>query len=47
VVSKYHKIYIKELEATNQIEAYIQTLELRKILKLISFKRRWGIERKK
>jgi hypothetical protein len=44
VVTKYYKRYIKELEVTNQIEAYIQTLGLRKTFELISLERRRGIE---
>jgi hypothetical protein len=44
VVTKYHKKYLKELKITNLIEAYIQTLGLRKPLELISLVRRRGIK---
>jgi hypothetical protein len=40
VVTHYPKEYLKELEITNQIEAYLRTIGLRKFLKLICFELR-------
>ena len=36
LVTKYHKKYIKELDITNNIKAYIQSKVLKKTLKRIS-----------
>jgi hypothetical protein len=44
VVTQYHKKYLKELEITNQIEEYTQTLVPSKTIALISLERRRGIE---
>ena len=40
LVTKYHKKYIKELDITNNIEAYIQSKVLKKTLESISFEHR-------
>ncbi|MGL5716602.1 MAG: RNA-directed DNA polymerase [Paraclostridium sp.] len=43
IVTKYHKKYARELGTTKQIEAYIQSLVLRKTLETISFEERRSI----
>jgi hypothetical protein len=44
VVTTYHKKYLKQLEVTPNIEAYIQSRVLKKTLETISFEHRRGIE---
>ena len=44
IVTKYHSKYIKQLEVPPTIEAYIQSIVLKKILENISFEYRRGIE---
>jgi trans-aconitate methyltransferase len=44
VVTRFHKKYIKELESTDEIEAYIQSTGLRKALDFLSLYRRRGID---
>ena len=40
LITKYHNKYMKELEITNSIEAYIQNKILKKTLECISFEYR-------
>ncbi|KAI4291403.1 hypothetical protein PAPHI01_0677 [Pancytospora philotis] len=44
VVTKYHRKYSKEIGLTDSIEAYIQTIVLKKTLESISFDYRRGLE---
>ena len=44
IVTKYHKRYLKKLGVTPQIEAYIQTVVLKKTTETISFEKRRGLE---
>lgn len=44
VVTKYHKKYIRELEIQPTLEAYIQTIVLKKTLESISLDRRRGYD---
>ncbi|KAF7684545.1 hypothetical protein TCON_0261 [Astathelohania contejeani] len=44
VVTKYHRSYLKELGITPQIEAYIQSIVLKKTLETISLEHRRSIE---
>ena len=44
IVTNYHRKYIKQLEITPTIEAYIQSRVLKKTLETISFEHRRGIE---
>ena len=46
IVTKYHKKYIKELEISPEIEAYIQSKVLKCTLESISFDYRQGREEK-
>ena len=44
LVTKYHKNHRNEIGITPKIEAYIQSLVIKKTLESISFDRRRGIE---
>ena len=44
LVTKYHKMYMTELEVTNNIEAYIQSKVLKKTLESISFEYRRDVK---
>ncbi|KAK1347156.1 hypothetical protein CWI37_1639p0030 [Hamiltosporidium tvaerminnensis] len=44
IVTKYHKSHIKRLEIFLNVEAYIQSLVLKKTVETISFDRRRGLE---
>ena len=44
VVTKFHKSYSRRLNLTPEVEAYIQSISLRKTLELISLERRRCIE---
>ena len=44
IVTKYHKSYLKELNITPTIEAYIQSVTLKKTLETISLEYRRSIE---
>ncbi|TBU10492.1 hypothetical protein CWI38_1722p0020 [Hamiltosporidium tvaerminnensis] len=44
IVTKYHKSYIKRLEIPMNVEAYIQSIVLKKTVETISFDRRRGLE---
>ena len=44
LVTKYHKKYSNEIGLQPKVEAYIQTLVLKKTLESISFERRRGVE---
>ncbi|TBU20279.1 hypothetical protein CWI38_0097p0020 [Hamiltosporidium tvaerminnensis] len=44
IVIKYHKTYFKRLQIPINVEAYIQSIVLKKIVEMISFDRRRGIE---
>ncbi|TBU15716.1 hypothetical protein CWI38_0308p0060 [Hamiltosporidium tvaerminnensis] len=44
IVTKYHKTYVKRLEIPMKVEAYIQSLVLKKTVETISFDRRRGLE---
>jgi hypothetical protein len=43
VVTKFHNKFIKELEITNEIKAYIQSIGLRKTPEVLGLDRRSGI----
>ncbi|TBU10052.1 hypothetical protein CWI38_2064p0020, partial [Hamiltosporidium tvaerminnensis] len=44
IVTKYHKSHLKRLEIPMNVEAYIQSIVLRKTVETISFDRRRGLE---
>ncbi|TBU06756.1 hypothetical protein CWI38_2512p0030 [Hamiltosporidium tvaerminnensis] len=44
IVTKYHKSHIKRLEIPMNVEAYIQSVVLKKTVETISFDRRRGLE---
>ncbi|TBU13695.1 hypothetical protein CWI38_0359p0020 [Hamiltosporidium tvaerminnensis] len=44
IVTKYHKSHIKRLEIPLNVEAYIQSIALKKTVETISFDRRRGLE---
>ncbi|TBU13251.1 hypothetical protein CWI38_0488p0010, partial [Hamiltosporidium tvaerminnensis] len=44
IVTKYHKTYLKRLQIPINVEAYIQSIVLKKTVEMISFYRRRGIE---
>ena len=44
IVTKTHKHYLKELGISNNIEAYMQSLVIRKTLEIISLDHRCGEE---
>ncbi|TBT98139.1 hypothetical protein CWI37_1888p0020, partial [Hamiltosporidium tvaerminnensis] len=44
IVTKYHKTYVKRLQIPMNVEAYIQSIVLKKTVKTISFDRRRGLE---
>ncbi|TBU11607.1 hypothetical protein CWI38_1119p0010, partial [Hamiltosporidium tvaerminnensis] len=44
IVTKYHKSHIKRLEIPMNVEAYIQSIVLKKTVETISFDRRRGLE---
>ncbi|TBU12319.1 ADP-ribosylation factor [Hamiltosporidium tvaerminnensis] len=44
IVTKYHKTYLKRLQIPINVEAYIQSIVLKKTVEMISFDRRRGIE---
>ncbi|KAK1351092.1 hypothetical protein LUQ84_000365 [Hamiltosporidium tvaerminnensis] len=44
IVTKYHKSHLKRLEIPTNVEAYIQSLVLKKTVETISFDRRRGFE---
>ncbi|TBU05875.1 hypothetical protein CWI36_0560p0010, partial [Hamiltosporidium magnivora] len=44
IVTKYHKSHLKRLEIPNNVEAYIQSIVLKKTVETISFDRRRGLE---
>ncbi|TBT98506.1 hypothetical protein CWI36_2359p0020, partial [Hamiltosporidium magnivora] len=44
IVTKYHKSHLKRLEILMNVEAYIQSIVLKKTVETISFDRRRGIE---
>ncbi|TBT99547.1 hypothetical protein CWI36_1937p0010, partial [Hamiltosporidium magnivora] len=44
IVTKYHKMYVKRLEVPMNVEAYIQSIVLKKTVETISFDRRRGLE---
>ncbi|TBU09310.1 hypothetical protein CWI38_2162p0010 [Hamiltosporidium tvaerminnensis] len=46
IVTKYHKTYVKRLQISMNVEAYIQSIVLKKTLETISFDRRRGLESK-
>ncbi|TBU06044.1 hypothetical protein CWI38_2653p0010, partial [Hamiltosporidium tvaerminnensis] len=44
IVTKYHKSHLKRLEMPMNVEAYIQSIVLKKTVETISFDRRRGLE---
>ncbi|TBU11353.1 hypothetical protein CWI38_1253p0030, partial [Hamiltosporidium tvaerminnensis] len=44
IVTKYHKAHLKRLEIPMYVEAYIQSIVLKKTVETISFDRRRGLE---
>ncbi|KAK1349338.1 hypothetical protein LUQ84_001517 [Hamiltosporidium tvaerminnensis] len=44
IVTKYHKSQLKKLEIPLNMEAYIQSIVLKKTVETISFDRRRGLE---
>ncbi|TBU06026.1 hypothetical protein CWI38_2657p0020, partial [Hamiltosporidium tvaerminnensis] len=44
IVTKYHKTYLKRLQIPMNVEAYIQSIVLKKTVETISFDRRRGLE---
>ncbi|TBU13165.1 hypothetical protein CWI38_0513p0070 [Hamiltosporidium tvaerminnensis] len=44
IVTKYHKSHLKRLEIPKNVEAYIQSIVLKKTVETISFDRRRGLE---
>ena len=44
VVTTYHKNYLRELGISDAIEAYIQSIVLKKTLESLSFNSRRGLE---
>ncbi|TBU11328.1 hypothetical protein CWI38_1263p0010, partial [Hamiltosporidium tvaerminnensis] len=44
IVTKYHKTYLKRLQIPINVEAYIQSIVLKKTVETISFDRRRGLE---
>ncbi|TBU10048.1 hypothetical protein CWI38_2067p0030, partial [Hamiltosporidium tvaerminnensis] len=44
IVTKYHKSHLKRLEILTNVEAYIQSIVLKKTVETISFDRRRGLE---
>ncbi|TBU04116.1 hypothetical protein CWI37_0181p0010, partial [Hamiltosporidium tvaerminnensis] len=44
IVTKYHKTYVKRLQIPMNVEAYIQSIVLKKTVETISFDRRRGLE---
>ncbi|TBU10164.1 hypothetical protein CWI38_1974p0020, partial [Hamiltosporidium tvaerminnensis] len=44
IVTKYHKAHLKRLEIPMNVEAYIQSIVLKKTVETISFDRRRGLE---
>ncbi|TBT96840.1 hypothetical protein CWI37_2700p0010, partial [Hamiltosporidium tvaerminnensis] len=44
IVTKYHKSHLKRLEILMNVEAYIQSIVLKKTVETISFDRRRGLE---
>ncbi|TBU00749.1 hypothetical protein CWI36_1545p0010 [Hamiltosporidium magnivora] len=44
IVTKYHKSHLKRLEIPMNVEAYIQSIVLKKTVETISFDRRRGLE---
>ncbi|TBU20728.1 reverse transcriptase [Hamiltosporidium tvaerminnensis] len=44
IVTKYHKTYVKRLQIPMNVEAYIQSIVLKKIVETISFDRRRGLD---
>ncbi|KAK1349293.1 hypothetical protein LUQ84_001472 [Hamiltosporidium tvaerminnensis] len=44
IVTKYHKSHLKRLEIPMNVEAYIQSIVLKKTVETISFVRRRGLE---
>ncbi|TBT99659.1 hypothetical protein CWI36_1895p0010, partial [Hamiltosporidium magnivora] len=44
IVTKYHKSHLKRLEIPMNVEAYIQSIVLKKTVETISFDRRKGLE---
>ncbi|TBU10428.1 hypothetical protein CWI38_1768p0020, partial [Hamiltosporidium tvaerminnensis] len=44
IVTKYHKTYLKRLQIPINVEAYIQSIVLKKTVEMISFDRRRGLE---
>ncbi|KAK1350787.1 hypothetical protein LUQ84_000067 [Hamiltosporidium tvaerminnensis] len=44
IVTKYHKYHLKRLEIPMNVEAYIQSIVLKKTVETISFDRRRGLE---
>ncbi|KAI5171465.1 hypothetical protein PAEPH01_1649 [Pancytospora epiphaga] len=42
MVTNYHKQYLRDIGLTDSVEAYIQTIGLKKILESISFEYRSG-----
>ncbi|TBT97068.1 hypothetical protein CWI37_2524p0010 [Hamiltosporidium tvaerminnensis] len=45
IVTKYHKMYVKRLEIPMNVEAYIQSIVLKKTVETISFDRRRELEK--
>ncbi|KAK1349532.1 hypothetical protein LUQ84_001189 [Hamiltosporidium tvaerminnensis] len=43
IVTKYHKSHLKRLEIPMNLEAYIQSIVLKKTIETISFDRRRGL----
>ena len=44
VVTKFHKQHMREIGVTDHIEAYIQSIVMKKTLELVSMEYRRGIE---
>ncbi|KAK1349032.1 hypothetical protein LUQ84_001714 [Hamiltosporidium tvaerminnensis] len=44
IVTKYHKSHLKRLEIPMNVEAYMQSIVLKKTVETISFDRRRGLE---
>ncbi|TBU01989.1 hypothetical protein CWI37_0582p0050, partial [Hamiltosporidium tvaerminnensis] len=44
IVTKYHKSHLKRLEIPMNVEAYIQSIVLKKTVETISFDRRTGLD---
>ncbi|TBU12866.1 hypothetical protein CWI38_0601p0040 [Hamiltosporidium tvaerminnensis] len=44
IVTKYHKTYVKRLQIPMNVEAYIQSIVLKKTVETISFDRRRGLD---